>query len=116
MGIAGAAVGGALLAGTEHREPVAVVGHAGPTSVEATTTSPVPPSPAPTSSVVSPKVATGKSSSVVRSDARGVTIVNEGSAVASTGGNTVIGPPDASVSNGPVSAVGNASEVRVTPR
>ena len=61
-------------------------------------------------------MAADRSSTVVRSGAGRVTVVNEGSGWASTGGNTVFGPPDAHVSNGPVSAVGSSSEVRVSRR
>ena len=47
---------------------------------------------------------------MVRSDAGGtLTVVNEGSASVNTGGNVVIGPPSATVVNGPATAVGNVS-------
>ena len=105
-------------AAPEEDRPVALVGHAGAPAPPSTTTPPVPTTamiPVPTTA--KPTAAASRSSTVVRSDAGGrVTVVNEGSAVASTGGNTVIGPPDASMSNGPVSAVGNSSEVRVSRR
>lgn len=62
-----------------------------------------------------------QSSTVIETDGgRSVTIVNSGSAVASTGGNTVIGSDQpgghATVVNGPVTAVGNSSDVRVISR
>ncbi|MDQ4091498.1 MAG: hypothetical protein M3163_14530 [Actinomycetota bacterium] len=91
-------------------QPVAVVGQAG---VQPATTTTVTTAPAPaTSTTAKPTaaaVAVSRSSTVVRSDSGGVTIVNEGSASVNTGGNTVIGPPSATVVNGPATAVGNVS-------
>ena len=107
----------ALLARPEADRPVATVGHAG---VETTATTAVParaPAPATTTTTKpKPKTATAtRSTTVVRSDAGGVTVVNEGSASASTGGNIVVGPPSATVNEGPVTAVGNSAEVRIRP-
>ncbi len=104
---AGAVVALALLGVPEEQHPVAVVGHTGPPETSTTmTVTTVPPTP---TTPKAPVVAVSRSSTVVRTDAGGVTVVNEGSAVASTGGNTVIGPPDATVVNGPATAVGNVS-------
>lgn len=113
--VALAVLGGAALGVPEDDRPVAVVGHAGVTTPPPSTTVPVPKtaSAPPTTAGPAAAVAT-RATTVVRSDSAGVKVTNTGSAVASTGGNTVIGPPDARVSNGPVSAVGNASEVRIT--
>ena len=36
-------------------------------------------------------------------------VTSVGTGIANTGGNTVIGPPDATVVNGPAAAVGNVS-------
>ena len=118
VAVAVATLGLTVLAGSSADRPVAVVGHTGPPMGEVTTTAPVPTTAeVPPATVANTKVAVAnRSSTVVRSDSGGVRVVNEGSAVASTGGNTVIGPPDASVSNGPVTAVGNSSEVRITRR
>ena len=102
-----------LLRAPAGEQPVAVVGHRGAPPQPSSTTVP---GVAPTTTAEPAVVVANRSRTVVRSDAGGVTVVNEGSAVASTGGNTVIGPPDASVSNGPVSAVGNSAEVRVSRR
>jgi hypothetical protein len=106
-----------LLAGrADPTQPVAVVGHTGTAdAVPASTTAP-PPAPAPTTtSKPKPQAAATRSTTVVRSDAGGLTVVNEGSATASSGGNTVIGPPCAQVNEGPVSAVGNSADVRIRP-
>jgi hypothetical protein len=106
--------GALLLAAPDEERPLAVVGRTGATSLPATAAAPPSTSPPPTTK---PAVATpNRSSTAVRHEAGGVTVTNEGSARASTGGNTVVGAPDgASVVNGPVTAVGNASEVRITP-
>lgn len=105
----------AALAVPDHDPPVAVVGHAGVTVPPPSTTIPVPTTATapPTTAKPAADVAT-RSTTVVRSGSGGVNVTNSGSAVASTGGNTVIGPPDASVTKGPASAVGT-SEVRITP-
>jgi len=99
-------------------EPVAVVGHSqvlSPTTTLAPAAVPVPtPTPSPTPAPAAVAVAASRSSTVVESGSGRVSVTNEGSAVASTGGNTVVGPGSASVVNGPVSAVGNQSEVRVS--
>lgn len=92
--------------------PVAVVGHAG---VETTTTTAAP-APAPTTTTTAkPRVAATRSTTVVRAPGGGLTVVNEGSATASSGGNTVIGPPSAQVNEGPVTAIGNTADVRIRP-
>lgn len=74
----------ALLRSPEPDRPVAVTGHAG---VETTTTTLAPaPPPAPTTTArPAPRAAATRSTTVVRSDAGGVTVVNEGSATASSG-------------------------------
>lgn len=100
-----------LAAGPEPDRPVAVVGHAG---VETTTTTPAP-APSITTTTAKPKVAATRSTTVVRADAGGVTVVNEGSATASSGNNTVVGRPSAHVNEGPVTAIGNAADVRIRP-
>ena len=110
---AGTVLAVALLAAPEERRPVAVVGHTG-VSVTSPTTTETAVATTSTTGKARAVVAATRSTTVVRSDAGGITVVNEGSAVASTGGNTVIGPPDATVVNGAVSAVGNSSEVRVS--
>ena len=81
-----------------------------PAVVATTPPATVPETPAPPTA---PKTSSEGSSEVVYSDDQGVKVVNSGTATASTGGNTVVGPGSASVVNGPVSAVGNSSEVRV---
>lgn len=103
----------ALSTTSEPERPLATVGHAG---VEQATTTAAAPAPAParrpTSTTTSsrPKAtAATRSTTVVRSGAGSVTVVNESSASANTGGNVVIGPPDATVVNGPATAVGNVS-------
>ena len=108
----------ALLAGRGVPDrPVAVVGHAGTVeAVPATTTTTATATPAPTTTTKpKPKAAATRSTTVVRADAGGVTVVNEGSATASSGNNTVIGPPSAHVDEGPVTAIGNTAEVRIRP-
>lgn len=107
----------ALLAGGgEPDRPVAVVGHAGTVDAVPATTAIPPPAPAPTTTTTpKPKAAATRSTTVVRADAGGLTIVNEGSATASSGNNTVIGPPAAHVDEAPVTAVGNAADVRIRP-
>ena len=94
--------------------PVATVGHAGQ---EPTTTTPAAaPAPAPTTTTEpKAKAAATRSTTVVRTDAGGLTVVNEGSATASSGNNTVIGPPTATVNEGPVTAIGNSADVRIRP-
>ena len=110
---AAALIAVALLRSPEPDRPLAVTGHAG---VETTSTTPAPAPPAPTTTTApKPKVAATRSTTVVRTDAGGVTVVNEGSATASSGSNTVIGPPSAQVNEGPVTAVGNAADVRIRP-
>ena len=114
--VLGAVVAGVvLLAAPDQERPLAVVGHTGvsvPGQPATTAATPVPTTATP---APKPTVVTSRSSTVVTSSSGGVTVVNEGSALASTGGNTVIGAPDgATVVNGPVTAVGNASEVRVS--
>ena len=92
--------------------PVATIGHAG---VEPTTTTAAP-APAPTTTTKpKPKAPATRSTTVVRTDAGGLTVVNEGSATASSGNNTVIGPPSAHVNEGPVTAIGNTADVRIRP-
>lgn len=119
---AAALIAVALLRSPEPDRPLAVTGRAG---VEGTTTTAVP-APAPTTTTAAkPTVAATRSTTVARSDAGGVTVVNSGSATASSGGNTVIGPPSAqgpsgpqsgvTVNEGPVTAVGNAADVRIRP-
>jgi hypothetical protein len=119
------AVAALLAGGTEADQPVAVVGHTGAVeAVPATTTLPAPP-PSTTTTKPPPRAAATRSTTVVRTDAGGVTVVNEGSASASSGNNTVIGPPSAqgpsgpqsgvTVNEGPVTAVGNAADVRIRP-
>ena len=107
----------ALIASPEADRPVATVGQAGVDLTTTTPAAPLPvPAPAPTTTTKpKPKAAATRSTTVVRSDAGGVTVVNEGSASASTGNNTVIGPPSATVNEGPVTAVGNAADVRIRP-
>jgi len=118
----------ALLAGGGGPErPVAVVGHTGAVeAVPATTTTTATAPPAPTTTTKpKPKAAATRSTTVVRADAGGVTVINEGSATASSGNNTVIGPPSAqgpsgpgsgvTVDEGPVTAIGNTAEVRLRP-
>ena len=105
-----------LLRAPGGEQPVAVVGHRGLPPQPSSTTVPAMTASTPTTTAKPTVVVANRSRTVVRSDAGGVTVVNEGSAVAGTGGNTVIGPPHASVSNGPVSAVGNSAEVRVSRR
>jgi hypothetical protein len=108
------AVAALLAGGTEADQPVAVVGHTGAVeAVPATTT--LPPAPATTITVPKPRAAATRSTTVVRTDAGGVTVVNEGSASASSGNNTVIGRPSAQVNEGPVTAVGNSAGVRIRP-
>ena len=102
--------------------PVATIGHAG---LEPTTTTAAPALAPTTTTKPTPKAATTRSTTVVRADAGGVTVVNEGSATASSGNNTVIGPPSGqgpsgpqggvTVNEGPVTAVGNSAEVRIRP-
>ena len=108
------AFAGVLAGGGEPDRPVAVVGHAGTVdTVPATTTAPAP---APTTTTKpKPKAAATRSTTVVRADGGGLTVVNEGSATASSGNNTVVGPPSAHVNEGPVTAVGNRAEVRIRP-
>ena len=112
-----------LAAGPEPDRPVAVVGHAG---VETTTTTAAPaPAPATTTTTAKPKVAATRSTTVVRAEGGGLTVVNEGSATASSGNNTVVGPPSAqgpsgpqsgvAVNEGPVTAIGNRADVRIRP-
>jgi hypothetical protein len=90
------------------RRPLAVVGHAGPSATATTTTAAAAPA---TTTTTAPRrtVVSTRSSTVVRTGGRTLTVVNEGSAVVNTGGNTAIGPPDAVVANGPATAVGNLS-------
>ncbi len=104
----------ALLRSPAPDQPVATVGHAG---VETTVTTPAPAlAPAPTTTTKpKPKAAATRSTTVVRSDAGGLTVVNEGSATASSGNNTVVGPPSATVDEGPVTAIGNTADVRIRP-
>lgn len=98
--------------------PLAVVGHTGVTGVSLPPPTAAAPEPVPTTAAgrsPEPAVVTSRSSTVVTSPSGGVTVVNEGSAAASTGGNTVLGAPGgATVVNGPVTAVGNASQVRIS--
>lgn len=97
----------ALSTTSQPERPVATVGHAG---VEKATTTTAAPPPAPATTTTIAKVgATTRSTTVVRSGGGSLTVVNESSASASTGGNVVIGPPDATVVNGPATAVGNVS-------
>lgn len=117
----------ALRPGAEPDRPVATVGHAGAEPAPTTTATPPAPAPAPatTTTAPTPRAAATRSTTVVRTDAGGVTVVNEGSASASSGNNTVIGPPSAqgpsgpqsgvTVTEGPVTAVGNAADVRIRP-
>lgn len=103
-----------LVSGAEPDRPVAVVGHAGALGTVAhptTTTRPT----APTTTTTGPKAAPSRSTTVVRTDAGGVTVVNSGSESVNTGNNTVIGPGSATVTNGPANAAGNSSTVRVGP-
>jgi hypothetical protein len=106
----------AFLRPSDDGAPVAVVGHTGIVQLTSTTAAPVAAAPAPTPTTApQPKVVANRSSTVVHADAGSVTVVSSGEAVASTGGNTVLGTPDgASVVNGPVTAVGNSSEVRIS--
>ena len=104
---------GIVLAAPDEDQPLAVVGHTG-VSVAPSTTLPVLPTvravlPATTPTSATTRVVASRSSTVVQGGGGTVAVVNEGSAVASTGGNTVIGPPDARVTNGPATAVGNVS-------
>ena len=96
----------------ERDTPVAVISEtqtAVPVVVNTTSLSvPAPPELPPAT-----KTVTEGSSEVVYSEEEGVKVVNSGSAGASTGGNTAVGPGSATVVNGPVSAVGNSSEVRI---
>jgi hypothetical protein len=92
---------GAVLSG---REPASA---AVPTTTSPTIPEPVPEPPPST-------ILMEGSSEVVATDAGGVTIVNSGSASASTGGNTAVGPDAGTVVTGPVSVVGNSSEVRIS--
>jgi hypothetical protein len=101
-----------LRPGPAPERPIATVGHAG---VATTTTTPVP-VPAPTTTTTpKPKVAATRGTTVVRADGGSLTVVNEGSATASSGNNTVIGPPSATVNEGPVTAIGNTADVRIRP-
>jgi hypothetical protein len=92
--------------------PVATVGHAGVEPAPTTTAA----APAPTTTTTAkPRVAATRGTTVVRADGGGLTVVNEGSATASSGNNTVIGPPSATVNEGPVTAIGNTADVRIRP-
>ena len=99
---------GVALAVPDDDRPVADVGH-----TDTSTTAPAPAPDPVTTTTTTPAtrtVVSTRSTPVVRTDPGGeVTIVNEGSAVANTGGNTVIGPPDATVVRGPATAIGNLS-------
>ena len=102
----------ALVRGPEPDRPLAVTGHAG---VETTTTTPAA-APAPTTTTTAkPRAAATRSTTVVGTGAGGLTVVNVGSATASSGNNTVIGPPSAQVNEGPVTASGNTADVRIRP-
>ncbi len=109
--VAAAVLAVAVLARPDEDRPLAVVGHAETTTTATSTTK------APTTSTTAPgrTVVSTRSTTVVRSDGGSVTVVNEGSASASTGDNTVIGPPSATVNEGAVTAVGNSAEVRIRP-
>ena len=100
-----ALVAAAVLHGAcaDGKHPVAVVGHAG-VSLTTTTTTAAAPAPTTTSTTRPSRVA---ATTVVRTEQGRVTVVNEGSAEANTGGNTAIGPPDTIVVTGPASAVGS---------
>jgi hypothetical protein len=116
-----------LAGGADPTQPVAVVGHTGaPEPLPTTTAAPAPAPASTTTTKPKPKTAAAtRSTTVVRSDAGGVTVVNEGSSTASSGNNTVIGPPSAqgpsgpqsgvTVNEGPVTAVGNSADVRIRP-
>jgi hypothetical protein len=109
--IAAAAV--AQLRAHEAARPVAVIGRAeaSTTTVAApATTAPIPT----TTTTVGQVVVANRSTTVVQAGGGRVSVTNEGSATASTGGNVAIGPESATVVNGPVTAVGNSADVRVS--
>lgn len=117
---AAALIAVALIRAPEPDRPLAVTGHAG---VETTTTAAAP---APTTTTTAkPRAAATRSTTVVGADAGGLTVVNQGSATASSGNNTAVGPPSAqgpsgpgsgvTVNEGPVTAIGNSADVRIRP-
>ena len=109
-------VAAALVQSPEPDRPLATVGHVGVEPAATTTAAAAVPAPAPTTTTKpKPRAAATRSTTVVRTDAGGLTVVNEGSATASSGNNTVVGPPSATVNEGPVTAIGNTADVRIRP-
>lgn len=122
VGVAAAAAG--LLPGHEPADPIAVVGRSGPDAFTVPQPAPARVDAPPTTAVVlAPAAVTAvasQSSTVVVTGGGRVSVVSSGAAVASTGGNTVVGSNQpggqASVVNGPVTAIGSSSDVQVLSR